>query len=122
MQPTATKTNRPLTAPSRVLAFALVWLVFGLSLISSSPEAHAFVHRSEQASAHDCDHAHSAPTQSTEHVCAVVLFAGGVELPAATYLPLPTVTVAPAAQAAYAALFLPVPRYLRQPERGPPAV
>ncbi|GAB1488092.1 hypothetical protein MASR2M8_05350 [Opitutaceae bacterium] len=122
MPPRTPKPSRPSATPSRVLAFALAWLVFGLSLVSSSPEAHALVHRAEQASPHDCDHAHSAPTESTEHVCAVVLFAGGIELPAAIYLPLPVVTVAPTAQTAYAALFLPVPRYLRQPERGPPAV
>lgn len=110
----------PLSTPRRVLAVALAWMVLGLTLASASPEAHALVHRSDQAA--DCDHSHSTPVQTPDHGCAVVLFASGVELAEAIFLPLPAVTLAPVASAAYAKLFLPAPRYLRQPERGPPAV
>lgn len=123
MRSRSPKPNRPLPAPLRALAFALAWLVLGLTIVSASPEAHAFVHQPEQAaSSGHCDHDHSAPTESAEHVCAVVLFSGGVDLPTADFLPLPAMALVPAAATEYAPLFLPAPRYLRQPERGPPAV
>ena len=117
-----TRANRLhlLSTPRRVLAVALGWMVLGLTLASASPEVHALVHRSDPVA--DCDHPHSAPAQPQEHVCAVVLFTGGVELAEAIFLPLPAETLAPVAAAAYAKLCLPAPRYLRQPERGPPAV
>ncbi len=121
MRPKPANFHRPLTTPARVLALALAWLVLGLSLVSSSPEAHAFVHRAEQASTADCDHPHPAPVESAEHGCAVVWFAGGVDLPAADYLPLPVETVVAAAESGRPALLLAPPRYLRQPERGPPS-
>jgi hypothetical protein len=114
------RSHRPLTTPSRVLALVLAWLVFGLSLVSASPEAHAFLHRAAEATADDCHHVHSEPVDSPEHGCAVVWFACGVELPASSYLPLPAVTVAPATTVERPALLLAPPRYLRQPERGPP--
>ncbi len=121
MRPKPNPSRRPLTTPSRVLALLLAWLVFGLSLVSSSPEAHAFVHRAEQPPAADCDHAHSEPPESPDHVCAVVLFAGGIDLPVADYLPLPAETVAAVPEAGRTDLLLAPPSYLRQPERGPPS-
>lgn len=121
MRPNPDPSHRPLTTPSRVLAGVLAWLVFGLSLVSFSPEAHAFLHRAVEATAEDCHHVHSEPIESPEHGCAVVWFACGVELPSASYFPTPAVTVAPAPERERPALLLAPPRYLRQPERGPPS-
>ena len=120
MRPKSDRSHRPLTTPSRVLALVLAWLVFGLSLVSASPEAHAFLHRAAEATADDCHHVHSEPVDSPEHGCAVVWFACGVELPVASYFPLPAVNIAPAPEGERPVLLLAPPRYLRQPERGPP--
>lgn len=114
--------RRP-TLPVRALAFALAWLVIGLDLVSASPQIHALVHHTaDEAAAHaDCDHRHAGPEDSAEHVCAVVLFAGGVEVPSALFLPLPATTLAAVLSMTGPSVDLAVPRYLRQPERGPPA-
>jgi hypothetical protein len=110
------------TAPWRALAGVLAALILALGAGTVSPDAHAWMH-GEQGPAHDaCEH-HSATSPAAdddEHICAVVLFASGVELPVdATFVNLPFgelngVRLEPDA------LYLAQPRYLRQPERGPP--
>jgi len=120
---TRLRSRNPLpAAPWRALAGLLAVLVVVMGLASASPQAHAWMHGGE-ASAHEaCTHsATPAPdTQHADHVCAVVLFAQGIDLPFETvFLAQPsagltTVILTPDA------LYLAQPRYLRQPERGPP--
>lgn len=108
--------------PWRWLTHALAWMVLGLSFASFSPETHALLHSGET---HDsCEHAGApeTPVHNDEHVCAVVLFAQGVELTVTDQAP-----PAPAGWETFSPppqkeLLLPAPRYLRQPERGPPLV
>ena len=83
-------------------------LVVFLASLAANPEAHA--------------HFHGATDLSDYEHCAVTLFANGVSLGAA-----PAEVIAPnfvggeQTPALPEKLFLIVPRYLRQPERGPPA-
>lgn len=92
----------------QILAGVGVALLLLLSVLAASPSLHRALHT-------DADH--------DTHECAVVLFAGGVTLalgafavaaPAAVWRVQPAVVVSD--------LFLASPRYLRQPERGPPVV
>jgi hypothetical protein len=91
----------------RTLAAGSAALIFALGLFAASPALHQQLHLGDQPSADD-------------H-CAIVLFAGGVSLPVATVAPLPPVSDSPgdALQRANEVL-LDSPRYLHQPERGPP--
>ncbi|MES2692627.1 MAG: hypothetical protein V4773_04080, partial [Verrucomicrobiota bacterium] len=71
----------------RFLAALSAALVLALTLISASPAAHEWLHQVEQH--HTCQHHHApvkakpAATADSEHDCAVVLFASGVDLPVA---------------------------------------
>lgn len=84
-------------------------LLLLLSASAVSPLLHEHLH------GHDDEHG------SPAHFCAVVLFAGGIVLAAGALR-----VAAPAAiwreldRPRAAELFLVAPRYLRQPERGPP--
>jgi zinc transporter ZupT len=91
----------------RLLAAGSVALVLLLAVLAACPELHRWLHS-------DADH--------DSHACAVALFASGVTLaagavavaaPALVWHERPAVTVEE--------IFLAPPRYLRQPERGPPA-
>ncbi len=82
-------------------------LVLALAVFAASPELHAWLHTTGGAPGDDG--------------CAVVLFAHGVSAP------LGVVAAAPPASAwreqprvVPGGVFLASPRYLRQPERGPP--
>lgn len=93
----------------RFLAAGSAALVFALTVFAASPVAHDRLH----------DHDHPA---QAEDRCAVVLFADGVVPmldPLAVTPPAPIARDFVAATAAD--IFLVSPRYLRQPERGPPA-
>lgn len=116
---------RPLADPlRRILAVLCAGLVLALSLVAVSPELHAWLHTAEQE--HACHHHHAKAKPSAaaehEHDCAVVLFAGGVDLPVAPVALIPprvvTGSVSPVTEAEF---YLVSPRYLRHPERGPPA-
>lgn len=109
-------------------------LILALSIFSASPVAHAWLHAVAASPAdtrcHHHDHAGAsarpdAPLPATDlddHTCAVVLFAGGVDLPVAPFaLTPPALAPAGVSSVAAAELHLLPPRYLRQPERGPPA-
>lgn len=89
------------------VAAASIALVLALAALAVSPEAHARLHN-------EADH--------QNHACAVTLFAHGVF---ADITPVEAVMPEPAWQAPIHAearvLFLQVPRYLRLPERAPPA-
>lgn len=90
----------------RVLAAAGVAVVFALTVFAASPSLHAWLH-------HD-----TAPQADN---CAVVLFASGVTLAVgAAAVPAPRVAWREFVPVAVAELHLVAPRYLRQPERGPP--
>lgn len=94
----------------RLVAAGCAALVLVLALSAVSPSLHALFHANE------------APATETDD-CAVMLFAGSADCSVAC------VTVAPVASMfevpqwrAGSELFLVSPRYLRQPERGPPLV
>jgi hypothetical protein len=91
----------------RLLAGGLAALVFALTIFAASPVAHDLLHKQDAPRADDR--------------CAVVLFAGGVALPLG---PIELVQPAAAWRAPSASIveeiFVSSPRYLRQPERGPP--
>jgi len=91
----------------RALAAGTAALVLALAVLAASPELHGLLH--SQAIGADDDG------------CAVAQFAGGVSLAPAAVLAPPAAadwTVQPPVAAAE--IFLVSPRYLRQPERGPP--
>jgi hypothetical protein len=122
--------------PRRLGAAAGAVLVLALTVFSASPVAHRWLHAAAAPTAdarchhhHDHDGAPSArpdtplpATDLDDHTCAVVLFAGGVDLPVAPFaLTPPSLAPAGVSSVAAAELHLLSPRYLRQPERGPPA-
>ncbi len=98
----------------RLVAAGSAALVLALALFAASPELHDSLHRDRcKAHAHD-------PAAEGDR-CAVVLFASGVEpAPAPLEIAAPAAAWRPAAPAAAEEIFLTTPRYLRQPERGPP--
>jgi hypothetical protein len=101
----------------------LAALVFGLALASASPDLHAWLHGETAAHGHEaCRHTEHAPAKddSHEHRCAVVLFANGADLPFAAVVVLLRDPASSPVALAPEALHLAPPRYLRQPERGPP--
>ncbi|HTO02900.1 MAG TPA: hypothetical protein VL069_04320 [Opitutus sp.] len=70
---------------------------------------------------HEWLHLHGEGHHEAQHQCAVVLFATGVTLAAgALILAAPTPAWRAYVPVAAADVLLPAPRYLRQPERGPP--
>jgi hypothetical protein len=92
----------------RLFAAAGIALVLLLGTATVAPTLHSWLH---------VDGGHDA-----NHQCAVVLFASGVAL-AATAIALvgPTLEWGALFVASASELFLVTPRFLRQPERGPPA-
>lgn len=94
-------------APRRLLAAGGIALVLLLSVLTANPELHRFIHGDGEA--------------GHEDGCAVVLFAHGVSAPFDSAV----LAATPAAWASLsrpetAEIFLTSPRYLHQPERGPP--
>ena len=97
----------------RLLASGVAALVLALTVFAASPTAHDWVH-------HGHDHA-PATDAPGEHACAIVLFAGGVALPVgALSVAAPHEFTQDLARGTAADVDLVAPRYLRQPERGPP--
>lgn len=93
----------------RMLAAGCAGLVLALTIFAASPSAHELLH--------DDDHEHAV----AEDTCAVVMFASGVSLPVAPLSITPPTNVVQGVSPVTAAdVFLVSPRYLRQPERGPP--
>ena len=94
----------------RGLALGCAALVLALSVFAASPSAHGLLH--------DDDHQHAL----FDDACAVVMFASGVSLPFATSVTAPPSDLVQRVKPGAAAeVFLVSPRYLRQPERGPPS-
>lgn len=95
----------------RVLAGGCAALVLALTIFAASPAAHGLLH--------DDDPSHGHAT--TDDACAVAMFASGVSLPVGPIAITPPTTVPQGISPVTAAdVFLVSPRYLRQPERGPP--
>lgn len=91
-----------------VVAVGGAALILALSIFSASPVLH------------DCLHEGATPEEDT---CAVVLFAEGLTLPAGLLPVAPrALELAKSAPVVAREIFLIPPRYLRQPERGPPAL
>lgn len=92
----------------RVLAAGSAALVLALALLAASPELH--------------ERLHAAGGLVGDDHCAVVLFASGVSLATSAVTVLPPVSEWQAQPAVVAVeIFLSAPRYLHQPERGPPS-
>ena len=92
----------------RLLAAGSAVLVLILTILAASPAAHGLLHRDGAQTAGD-------------DACAVVMFASGVSLPVGPIAILPPTTLrADVSPATATEVFLISPRYLRQPERGPP--
>jgi hypothetical protein len=96
--------------------------VLALTFFAASPVAHEWLHAAEKpASCHHHDESEHAPGLPPDHDCAVVLFAGGVDLPVSPpALVPPRVVAREISPVAAVEIYLVAPRYLRQPERGPP--
>lgn len=105
--PVFTFTPRFRCSCRRLLAVAGVALVLLLSMSVVSPLLH--------------DHLHGGESSVAAHTCAVVLFASGVNFALATIaIAAPRIAWRELPRVAVAELFVATPRYLRQPERGPP--
>jgi hypothetical protein len=90
----------------RLLAAGSVALVLALAVLASCPELHHWLH---------------GDSEQDSHACAVMLYASGLTLTAgAAGLAAPAVVWHERPAVAVAEIFLASPRYLRQPERGPP--
>lgn len=109
-----------LSLPRRLGAAAAATLVLVLTLLAASPSAHAWLHAEPEG----CPGHAQAPAPAgheDDQGCAVVLMASGVELPLEPLSPLPPRLIAGGdLRVTAAAPDLRHPRYLRQPERGPP--
>lgn len=109
--------------PHRLIAAMCAALVLTLTFLAASPSAHRWLHSG--VSSHECPEHPKSPAapHPFEHDCVVVLFASGVETPVAAIALIPprvvTRNISPVTAAEF---YLVSPRYLRQPERGPPSV
>ena len=92
----------------RIVAAGCAALVLALTIFAASPAAHNWLHADDGAAQRD-------------EGCAVELFAAGVA-PLAGPVQVAAPAAAPADVSSVPAIefFLVSPRYLRQPERGPP--
>jgi hypothetical protein len=92
----------------RLCAAGGIALVLGLTVFAASPALH--------------DLLHSATDTTHDDTCPVVLFAQAAIPPAEPVsVPLPPVVTNAVVPLSPEELFVASPRYLRQPERGPPA-
>ncbi len=106
----------------RSLAAAGAALVLALTVFAAGPAAHEWLHAAGSGCSHAHGHDHGRGGDTGDDAgCAVVLFASGVDLPVEPAAALPPRLVAQGVTPVTAAEpWLVSPRYLRQPERGPP--
>jgi len=91
----------------RVCAAGCATLIFALGLFAASPSLHEQLHHKAGASSDDG--------------CAVVLFGGGVSMPQGLVAaPPPSTEWCMESLTPSTEIYLDSPRYLLQPERGPP--
>ena len=111
----------------RLLAAGCAALVLLLGLMAVNPVLHDLAHQAATAGRPACahqDHGHATPPADQtngNHVCAVTLFARGLAL--ATPVVAPDATPVAWHDLIFSAVeepLLTAPRYLHQPERGPP--
>jgi hypothetical protein len=94
-----------------LLAAGCAALVLALTIFAASPVAHDWLHLDTDGAAQSDDG------------CAVKLFAAGVSVPLAPIsVPVPGETPRVISPATATEVLLVSPRYLRQPERGPPGL
>jgi hypothetical protein len=102
----------------RLVAAGCAALVLALTIFAASPAAHAALHEGDH---HHHHHHHDDDGAAPEEACAVELFANGVALAVGPAAPLPPRALIGGVTSVTAAeIFLVSPRWLRQPERGPP--
>lgn len=100
----------------RLLAAGAATLVLLLTVLAVSPQLHAGFHTHDAANA-----VTHAPHPANDDGCVISLFAGGVTAaPAVLLLAAPNTAHIAVAFAPRAEIFVSPPRYLLQPERGPP--
>lgn len=93
----------------RLLALCCAGLVFGLGLFAASPILHEQLHHNTHSSSDDG--------------CAIVMFASGVSVPlAVTAMPPPSAEWREQPFVRSTEIHLDSPRYLLQPQCGPPVV
>ncbi|MEY2881488.1 MAG: hypothetical protein RLZZ15_3868 [Verrucomicrobiota bacterium] len=91
----------------RIFAAGAALLVLALTVLAVSPELHHWLHGDENSGGDDG--------------CVVVQFSTGVSVANATITMAPPIALrADEARTTVREVFLVSPRYLRQPERGPP--
>lgn len=92
----------------RLVAAGGAVLVLALTVFAASPALHG--------------HLHDATHTEHDESCPIVLFASSADAPATPLAaPVPLTTARTLAPGIVRELFLSSPRYLRPPERGPPA-
>lgn len=93
----------------RLFGASAAAVVLALTVFAASPELHAWLHHGD--------------SQGSDDGCAVVQFANGVSVPlgAIAVVP-PSAEWREQPRATAQKIFLASPRYLRQPERGPPVL
>jgi hypothetical protein len=97
------------TFAHRALALGCALVVIALAIFAASPELHHKLHMGDSDAGADS--------------CAVVLFAAGVSAAvAAIAVAAPTLAFAEAERVIPVRVYVASPRYLRQPERGPPVL
>ncbi len=108
----ATNNHSPALRPfHRFIAAGSALLVLLLTVLAVSPQLHADLH------------AHDAATEAVhaDDGCVISLFASGVTAaPSALLLAVPPTTHVAATFSPRTEIFVSPPRYLHQPERGPP--
>lgn len=109
---TAIANNSPaLRSFHRFIAAGSAALVLLLTILAVSPQLHADVH----------GHSHPHDAVPSDEGCVVTLFAAGVTAaPAVLIVAAPPVTHVAPAPDTHVEIFVSPPRYLHQPERGPP--
>ncbi|HRE80586.1 MAG TPA: hypothetical protein PLN52_06035 [Opitutaceae bacterium] len=135
--PTASRRIQP-TLWQRWVAYASVGLVVALGLLAVSPDVHAWLHASDLSHVHGTGdravchgHGDSAPhvggdfsglpMADTDAGCVIELFSQGIETgPTGLVVGVYERREAVLSLRLPAELCLSTPRYLRQPERGPP--
>ncbi len=92
----------------RLIAVGGAVLVLALTVFAASPALHEHLH--------DATHTHH------DESCPIVLFASSADAPPAPLsAPIPPLATRLLAPSITREIFLSPPRYLRQPERGPPS-